>query len=67
MQATEFVNVNGDSFLQKVQENIPVPVRWKDGKHIASRLLTPEENMKVFKILGSKRRVGDLQCYWYCD
>ena len=48
---------NSYSFIEQIQASIPVPVRWKDGKHIASRLLTPAENTKVFKILGSKRKV----------
>ena len=57
MQAGVSIDAAGDSFLEQVQANIPVPVSWKDGKHIASRLLTPEENIKLFEILGNKRRV----------
>ena len=49
---------NSHTFIEQIQASIPVPVRWKDGKHIASRLLTPAENTKVFKILGSKRKVS---------
>ena len=53
----EEVSTGDGDFLQEVRMNIPVPVRWKDGKHIASRLLTPEENSKVFEVLGDRRRV----------
>lgn len=46
------------AFLDEVRAKIPVPVIWESGDHVASRLLTPEENTRVIKILGKKRKVG---------
>ena len=44
-------------FIERVQACIPVPVVWEGGKNIASRLLTPDENKKVFEALGGRRKV----------
>ncbi len=49
---------------RQVQQSIPVPVRWRDGSHIASRLLTPSENERVFKMLGRKQKVRCCACIY---
>ena len=44
------------------ERQIPVPVRWSDG-NVASRFLTPEENKKIFQILGDRQKVSSFSVH----